>query len=263
MSSKNLYDNEDRIITRMGKGFLSERAVYRGKDLHHDLKDLPWQQLWVLGITGKVFEPNQAKVINFIWNSTSYPDKSIWPNNISALAGTARSTPSLGLSIGMCASEATIYGMNSFVRGLEFFYKASKLIEQGQQLEDIIDNEMTINKFVYGYGRPLASVDERVPHLIQYARDNGMGEGVHLKLALETFKILNAKKGLCMNVAALYCALGADLGFSKEEFQLFMTPVFFAGMPPCYIEAFENPVGTFLPVRCDRIAYEGEIGKKW
>lgn len=263
MSSKNLLDNEDTIVTRMGRGFLSERAVYRGKDLHHDLKDSTWMELWVLGITGRTFAPNELKVLNFIWLSTSYPDKSIWPNNITALAGTARSTETLGLSVGMCASEATIYGMNSFVRGLEFFKKASKQLDDGSDLEQIIEQEMSINKFVYGYGRPLASTDERVPHVIKFARDNGMGDGRHLNLALETFKILKVKKGLCMNVAALYCALGADLGFTKEQFQMFMTPVFWAGMPPCFIEAKENNAGTFLPIRCDRIEYTGPKDLKW
>jgi citrate synthase len=263
MSIQNLYDTEDKIVTKMGKGFLGERAVYRGKDIHHDLKDLSWVAYYVFGITGRIPTDQHTKMLNYIYISTSYADSSIWPNHIAALAGTARSTPSLGLSIGMAACEATLYGMTPSVRGIDYLIKASKAVEKGINLEAFIDDELAQHKVIYGYGRPLASTDERVPHVIQFAIDNGMADGKHMQIALETARILKKKKGLCTNIAAIYCALGADMGFSVKEFHQYMSMLLVAGTSPCYLEAKENKEGTFLPVRCDRIAYSGKKNLKW
>jgi citrate synthase len=263
MSQKNLLDNEDKIITRMGKAFLSQRTVYRGKDLHHDLKDMSWIELYAFGITGRQYNSTELKVLNYIWVSTSYPDKAIWPNHVTALAASSRSTASLGLSIGMSVCEADIYGGVPFVTGIDFFLRAAKAQDDDTTLNDFITQELSHHKVIYGYGRPLTSTDERIPHVLHFLNENNYNKGRHLKLALETAKILNQKKGLNMNVAALYSALGADLGFTPDQFHLFMTPCFFAGMPPCYIEASENKEGTFLPIRCDRIEYQGVEKRVW
>ena len=57
-------------------------------------------------------------------------------------------------------------------------------------------------------------------------------------------------------------ALSADLGLSPEEHQLFLTLVFVAGMPPCYIDARDRPEGAFFPLRCDGIVYEGTAPRR-
>jgi len=263
VSNEVLIQHEDKIITKMGKAFLSERVVYRGKDLHKDLKNISWLELFTYGITGKRFNQVEINMLNFIWVSTSYPDKSIWPNHITALAASSRSTPSLGLSIGMSVCEASIYGGRPFKIGIDFFLRAGESIKNGVELALFIDHELIKNKTIYGYGRPLASSDERIPHVVNFAKEQGLADGQHLKIALELAALMKEKKGLSMNVAAIYTALGADLGFSPEQFHLFMTPCFFAGMPPCYIEAKENPAGSFLPIRCDRIHYSGHKKRSW
>lgn len=255
--------HEDVIITRMGKGFLGERVVYRGKDLHHQLKDYQWLELFSFGITGREFTKNELKLLNFIWVSTSYPDKAIWPNHITALAASSRSTASLALSIGMTVFEASIYGGKPMKVGIDFFIRAVKENKKGVKIETIIESEIDKNKVIFGYGRPLASIDERVPHVINFARQLGLGDGEHLNMALDIAQYMKNSKGLRINGAAITCALGADLGFSAEEFHLFTTPLVIAGMPPCYIEAKENPEGSFLPVRCDRVSYTGVDKRAW
>jgi citrate synthase len=311
MSIKKLEKHLDKITTRMGKAFLSERVVYRGRDLHHDLNQMSWIELYAYGITGKYFNKKELEILNYIWVSTSYPDKSIWPNHITALAATARSTESLGLSIGMTVCEANLYGGTPFKVGFDYFKRAGISIKQGQKLEDFIAQEIEKHKVIYGYGRPLASTDERVRHILLFLSkmgfirlnnlklsklirsilvkiiDSGINIGIHLvrvlyrlsgktchlqlrqfktdehlQIAMQTATILK-KRNLNMNVAAIYSALGADLGFTADQFHLFMTPCFFAGMPPCFIEAKENEPGTFLPVRCDRIKNEGFVERKW
>ncbi len=263
MSINSFIKYEDKIITRMGKAFLTERVVFRGKDLHLDFKDASWFELFLYGITGREFSPAELKLLNYFWISTSYPDKSIWPNHITALAGSSRSTAILGLSVGLAAFEATIYAGKPVKVGIDFFIRLAKSIEDGITLINFVEKEMAEHKIIYGYGRPLAGTDERIPHVMTYANELKLSSGKHFKLALELQKIMKVKKNLNMNIVAVYASLAADMGFSAEEFHFFMTPAAFAGMPPCFIEAKEYPEGSFLPIRCSRIEYTGKKIRKW
>jgi len=92
MSNKALLASEGHLVTNVGKAFLSERVVMRGRDLHRDLGNMSWFALHLYGITGRDFTDNELKLLNYLWVSTSYPDPSIWPNNTAALAGSARAT---------------------------------------------------------------------------------------------------------------------------------------------------------------------------
>ena len=40
MNHERLYETESRLVTRIGKAFLTERVVMHGKDLHHELDHL-------------------------------------------------------------------------------------------------------------------------------------------------------------------------------------------------------------------------------
>jgi citrate synthase len=71
------------------------------------------------------------------------------------------------------------------------------------------------------------------------------------------------KPTLRMNYAAMTAALGADLGLSAREFQLFRVPLFMAGMPPCLVEAADKPEGALFPIPCDAIAYDGQEKRAW
>lgn len=267
MSLSDLTQAEDSIRTKMGRSFLSERVVYRGKDLHHELGDMAWIELFAYGITGKRYSKEEAEILNYIWVSTSYPDKSIWPNHIAALAGSNKTTPSLAISAGIAACEASIFGGKPFRTGIDFFRRAYSSCTDEQTLRTFVLEEMKKHRVIYGYGRPLASTDERVPHLIQFVRARATTKPQlsfpHFELAIKVAHILKQEKNLNMNAAALYSALGADLGFTNKQFHTFMTLCFVAGMPPCYIEADDEKAGTFLPVRCDRLNYTGPGKRVW
>lgn len=263
MKSNTLLEHEDRLHTKMGKAFLCERVVFRGKDLHHDLCQNDWFSLYLYSITGREFLDIEKKALNFIWSSTSYPDPSIWPNNNSALAGSVRTTASLSLMSGMVISEASLYGRRPDKRSIDFFLRAAKAIDEGSTLEDFIELELGLYKKIYGYGRPLAKVDERIPHTINKMKALGLNEGRYFKMALEVYKYLNKKKGLSINVAALAAAICADCGFDAHEYHLFLTPAFLAGMVPCYLESNERPEGAFFPIRCESIVYSGKSRRSW
>lgn len=258
-----LVNSADRMATRMGQAFVGSRAVFRGQDLHAELRHLDWMALYVLGITGRHHGDAQVKLLHALWVCTSYPDARIWNNRTAALAGSARSTPALGIAAALAMSEATIYGGHPYVSSIDFLIRARADAEQGGVLADFVAAALAQGR-IYGYGRPIASVDERLPWVLGIARELQLDGGPHLRIALQVEQLLVARDArLRMNYAALMSALCADLGFSPTEMHHFQVPVFLAGMPPCFIEAAERPAGTVFPLSCDHIAYEGPAPRRW
>ena len=258
-----LQSHSDHIKSRMGACFPGERAVFRGHDLHVELKDMDWLVLYVFGITGRRFTPQQLRLLHAMWVYTSYPDARIWNNRVAALAGSTHSTPTLALSAALATSEALIYGGHPFIRAIDFFHQALKRVEQGESLDDVVQKEIAI-RFIYGYGRPITSADERIPWLLARAQELNLDQGPYLKLSFEVERILlSNNKLLRMNYAGLMAAMAADLGFTNNEFHLFVFPAFLAGMPPCFIESSEEPEGTFFPLSCAHILYEGHPKRSW
>ena len=251
MNHERLLETESHWLTSIGKAFLTERVVMHGKDLHHELDHLEWLHLYLYSILGRDPGENVAKMLNSYWVGTSYPDPSIWPNHVAALAGSVRTTPSLGLMAGLSISEASIYGRRPEVRALDFFYRAGKWCDKGGKLEEFVDHEKSLGRILYGYGRPLAT------------SEYGFAEGHYLKMAFSVYEHLNNKHGYSMNVAAVHAALAADMGFSCEEYQLILTPCFVAGMAPCFKDTRERPEGSFFPVRCESIVYDGVPKRDW
>jgi len=263
MGPKLLMEHAGRLKTRMGACFPGSHAVFRGHDLHAELKDMDWVELYLFGITGRRFTPQQIELFHAIWVYTSYPDARLWNNRVAALAGSARSSASLGITAALAVSEATTYGGQAGTRAIAFLIRARKAIEQGTDMEALVLTEARERR-IYGYGRPINATDERIPWMMALVRRLGLDQGPHLKLAFEIERILVPRNPqLKMNYAALHAALVADMGLSVREYQLLRIPTFLAGMPPCFIEAAEKPEGTLLPIRCDSIAYEGVEKRTW
>lgn len=263
MSHQPLLQAENRLETAMGKAFLSQRVVLRGQDLHHDLADLDWFALHLFGITGRRFAPQACELLGYLWACTSYPDPSIWPNNTAALAGSVRATAGLAMAAGLVSSEAGLFGVKPLVKVVDFFRRARLASAAGRTLEEIVETEIAEAGLVYGYGRPLASLDERAPHVIRKASALGYGEGECFRMALAIHDYLGRTRGIGMNIAALDGALGADLGFTPEEFHLYMNLIVYAGQPPCFLDAAAQPEGAFFPVRCAAVVYDGPPRRGW
>ena len=87
-----LRENVGRLRSRVGGCFMGSHAMFRGKDLHAELADASWLDLYLFGITGRRFSKPQLRLLEAMWAYTSYPDARIWNNRIAALAGSARST---------------------------------------------------------------------------------------------------------------------------------------------------------------------------
>lgn len=130
-------------------------------------------------------------------------------------------------------------------------------------LEDFVDHEKSLGRILYGYGRPLATTDERIAFTLDKAKEYGFSEGRYLKMAFSVYEHLNTTYGYSMNVAAVHAALAADMGFSCEEYQLILTPCFVAGMAPCFRDTKSRREGSFFPIRCESIVYHGREKRDW
>ncbi|MDO8932400.1 MAG: hypothetical protein Q7U97_08410 [Rhodocyclaceae bacterium] len=259
-----LRQNVGRLKSRMGAFYPGERTIFRGRDLHADLKDAQWLDLYVFGITGRRHTPEQLRLMNALWVYTSYPDPRLWNNRVAALAGSARSTGNLGVSAALAVSEAHIYGRGNEVQAINFFIATQQRLAAGADLDECVREEMAVHGRIAGYGRPLINADERIAPTMALAGSLGLDAGLHVQLAyrLERF-LLDKGRNLRMNYGGLVSAFGADLGFSPSEFYLFMFPSFLAGMQPCFIEAAERPEGATFPVPCANILYDGAPQRAW
>src|SRR5512138_1855261 len=130
-----------RIRSRVGAVFIGSHAVFRGKDLHADLGDAGWLDLYLFGITGRRFSAPKLRLLEAIWTYTSYPDARIWNNRVAALAGTTRSTGNLGIAASLAVSEAKIYGQRPSYRAIEFLVRLRAHIEAGGELGPLVEKE--------------------------------------------------------------------------------------------------------------------------
>ncbi|MGB7597729.1 MAG: hypothetical protein WBM09_09210 [Gallionella sp.] len=252
------------LKSRMGTFYPGSHVIYRGYDLHKDLKDMDWLELYVFGITGRRFTKEQLRLMHSMWTYTSYPDVRLWNNRVAGLAGSSRSTGTLGLAAALAVSEASIYGRGSDMRAIDFLIRTRRQMDEGGDLEECIRLELELHRSISGYGRPLVNADERIEPLLALAKSLGLDQGPYLRLALEVEKkLLAGRWRMKMNYAGVVAPLIVDLGLTPREYYLFSFPAFLAGMPPCFIEASERPEGTLYPLACSDILYEGQAQRPW
>ena len=255
-----------RIRSRVGAVFIGSHAVFRGKDLHAELGDAGWLDLYLFGITGRRFTAPQLRLLEAMWTYTSYPDARIWNNRVAALAGTTRSTGNLGVTAALAITEAKIYGQGPVYRAIEFLVRLRAHLDAGGELGPLVERELSAQGSVAGYGRPVAGgKDERIEPLLKLARSLGLSDGPHLKLvyAVDEYLSSNGRARQRMNCAGFVAGLSADIGLSPREHYFFLFPAFLAGMVPCYMDAADRVEGTVLPLPCDGVAYVGVAKRRW
>lgn len=252
-----------RLKTGVGVCYPGSHVNFRGHDLHADLRDLDWVELYVFGITGRRFSKPQVRLLHAIWVCTSYPDARLWNNRVAALTTSARSSSNLGMAAAIALSEATVYGGRAGLQSMQFLMRAKAALDSGAELQTFVQTELEERR-IYGYGRPIHSTDERIPWMMALVKELGFDQGPHLQVAFEVEKILLPQfPNLRMNYAALHAALIADLGLSLREYQLLRVPTFMAGMVPCAVEAAEKPQGAIFPTPCADVTYEGVEQRPW
>ena len=128
-------------------------------------------------------------------------------------------------------------------------------------MENIISLEFKNYRGIEGFGVPLRSIDERIAPVKKMANELGLDNGPHTKLAfdVDSFLAREKRKRFRINIAGLTAALTADQGINANEYSCLAVPSFLAGILPCYVDARKHPEGTFFPLRCKTLNYQGSI----
>jgi hypothetical protein len=260
-----LRRNVGRLRSRMGACFIGSHTIFRGKNLHAELADASWLDLYLFGITGRRFSATELRLLEALWSYTSYPDARIWNNRVAALAGSARSTGNLAVSAALAVSEGAIFGRGIDIRASDFLIRTRKELLAGGELGPCVRRELAARRSLAGYGRPISNQpDERLGPILKLAGSLGLAHGPHVALAhdIERF-LLEARLRMRMNFGAIAAALTADLGLSAREHYFYAHGTFLAGIVPCYMEAAEKPANTLLPLPCEGVAYVGVGKRSW
>ena len=260
-----LKKTEGNWETEMGGSIPGKRVVVRGKDLFAELNEFTWLKLLLFMITGREFSPTELEILDKIWTfSISYPDPRIWNNRVAALAGTVRSTGSLGVSAGSAVTEAKVYGGQATIASFDFLTECRRKLDHGADLNDLLHEELRLNRAIYGYGRPVINRDERIQPIQNVIEKHGYANGEHVRLAYQIEDYLeNSRFRFKMNIAGLAAAIAADMGFSTKEYYLWLVNGYNAGITGCYIDALSKPEGALFPLRCKRINYQGASKRTW
>ncbi len=248
----------------VGACYPGSHAIFRGYRLHTELHQMDWIELYLFGITGRRFSPDQIKLFHALWVYTSYPDARIWNNRVAALAGSVRSTPILGIAAALAISEASIYGQNIAKRISTFLISVEYELRCGGSIEACVMHERKRHRYIAGYGRPLNNGDERNEPILALAKRLTLDQGKYLKVAFLLDEYLSSSHWkISINYGAVAAALAIDMGLSAEEYYLFMFPSFLAGMPPCVLDATAKPEGVLFSLACADIVYKGQAKRTW
>jgi len=255
----------DRLETNKGAWFPGERVVFRGKDLFTEVSKLGWLGILFHGVSERNFSASELEMLEcMMMMGGSFPDPRLWNNRVAALAGSARSTTTLAIASGNAVTEAKVYGHQPIFKACVFVLEGFKEYEGGKSLEEIVYSKMKKDRCVPGYGRPITDIDERIEPVLNTAKKLGFADGKYLKFAFEVEEFLkNSRYKIGMNAAALFAAFSADLGLTPREFYMFSCLSFSGGMFPSYVDAIEKPEGSFFPLTCDRLTYNGQSKRIW
>jgi citrate synthase len=242
-----LEANGPEIRTSLGIARLGHQVVVHGKDLHRECLDLGFVHYLLFCVTGRVFDPARAGVLERLWVATGYPDARIWCNRVAAYLGSARVDAGLALSAALAASNSTAYGF----RAMSAAYAVQadipdELPAREAWLADVLDDTVAQRRHLAGYGRPAEGSDERIAVALDSLVRAGLTAGPALKRAFWLHRALAARKGIQINIAAVWAALAIDFGISRREYEAFMLLMFAPGYMAVYAEWRGRPPFEFL-----------------
>lgn len=257
-----LESQRNTIRSRVGGWFPGTGVFSHGYSMMDELiGEKSYAQILILNATGKLVEKKLADWIEAICGCLSWPDPRIWCNQIGALAGTARSSVVAATALGALASDSRAYGPFTLLDGVNFIQGALLKHRQGASAQDIVHEITKANRgkpYIVGYIRPIAKGDERIEAMERLTDKLGFEEGDHLILAYEIEKVLMEEFDEGMNINGYMSAFLSDQGFSAKEVYRTYSMMVISGVTACFIDTEERPAGSFLPMRCDDVDYQGK-----
>jgi hypothetical protein len=226
-----------------GVAILGQQAITHGRDLHRECLDRGFVHYFLFCVTGRPFAPAHARVLEELWVATGYADARIWCNRIAGYLGSARVDAGLAMSAALAASDSVGYGFRAM--RLAFDVQA-EIPEPLAPRESWLARQLDARRVLPGYGRPIHGRDERIPVALKTLADAGLRAGPALARAFWLDRQLRARKGIEMNIAGVWAAIGIDFSLSRREYEEFMLLMFTPGYAAVYADQRSRPPLTFL-----------------
>ena len=265
--TSNYWDQQRNTIFSRKGGWRVGKAIYsHGYSLMDDLVgEASYFQVYLMNVIGFLPEKRLANWVEAVHICMSWPDPRIWCNHIGALGGTAQTEVVSATVAGVLAADSTMYGSRPLLYGVDFIQKAQKKAEQGFSVREIVDQEISAHRGkvkITGYARPLATGDERVIAMKEVTEKLGFSNGKHLSLAFEIEDYLYTEHQETMNINGYVSAFLSDHGFTAKQIYGIFSLCVMSGVTACFIEEEDKPAGSFLPLKCDDIEYQGKPARE-
>jgi citrate synthase len=257
------WDQRRGIIRTKKGGWFAGKGVYsHGYSLMDDIVGkVSYFQSLILNVIGTLPDERVAVWLEALYQCMSFPDSRIWCNQIGALAGTSRVSPMAGITAGILASDSHMYGPGTGGIVYDFLTEAMKEKQNGIPVKTIVlkrSRPHSTRALIPGYGRPLATGDERIAAMERVIEKQGIETGDYLNFAYELEQYLLKTQDESMNLTTYAVAFMMDLNWSLPQMQQLGAIIVTSGVAACYSEALENPPEAFLPLRCEDIDYRGK-----
>ncbi len=264
MTSKNsLWDSRRGVIRSRKGGWIIGRGVYYGRySLLDDLVGrVSYFQTLLLAVLDELPERRIADWVEAVYQCMSYPDPRIWCNHIGSLSGDGRSSSVAGVSAGILASDSHMYGPGAVITEVcEFLQQGLAKKENEELLPQILKGcvRRRGSRFIIsGFGRPIATGDERIATMERVSKELGLEAGPYLTFAYDVERYLLKTQGESLNLTGYAVAVMMDFGWTSLQIQQTCAILVTSGVAACYSEAYDNPPESFLPLRCEDIEYRG------
>ncbi|MBF0184664.1 MAG: hypothetical protein HQM06_09785 [Magnetococcales bacterium] len=260
-NNTSFWDHHRAIIRSRKGGWVVNQGVYNHNYSMMDdlLGRVSFVRVMVLNATGRLPGKRLGAWFDASLLCTSWPDARIWCNQIGALAGTLRTSPTAATMAGTLAADSRAYGALTVVESMQFLLRARQQLSDGMPISDIIAAEYRRKVgrgYITGYSRPIASGDIRIPALERLRKRLGFAKKAHLQLAFRIGKELAKQNGEQINTAAYLAAFLADQAFTPEEVKRIYATMVSSGVLACYADTRDRPAEAFLPLRCSDVEYK-------
>jgi citrate synthase len=171
-----------------------------------------------------------------------------------------RSSVVAATTAGILAADSRSYGQKTLPEGMVFIQRAMAERKSGLSAREIVKIECAHHggkpQFM-GYARPIAKGDERLGAMEKVSKNLGFTQGDHLALAYDFEQVLIDEFDEAMNINGYISAFLSDQKFTPQEVYQICAVLVTSGVTACYVDTFERPAETFLPLRCDDMDYQG------
>ena len=267
--SHKFWDNRrGKLFSRKGGWRIQEGVIHsHGYSMMDDLVgEVSYFQVLILNAVGKLPDRKLADWIEAVYMCLSWPDPRIWCNQIGALGGAANTSVVSATVAGVLAADSTMYGSRPLLDGVEFIQGAlEKKRSQKLSAKEIVEQEIKKSRGkvnIVGYARPIASGDERVAAMERVTTQLGFEIGKHLQLAYEINDVLIQEHGESININGYVSAFLYDQGYTANEAYRIGCICVTSGVTACYVDSADRAHGSFFPLRCEDIEYQGKPARE-